>query len=106
MKQTINELEKKLKELSDKSLNFTKAMDALALIGFEDAEKKRTMIDDLRQMEHKVDEKRQNVIDAISALQKCCTHVHPDGKTAFHYSGDDSHYTYERCDICGTEQKT
>jgi hypothetical protein len=105
MKETVKELEKKLKELSDKSINFIKAMDALALIGFEDVEKKRKMIDDLRQMEHKVGEKRQNVIDAIGALQKVCTHTYPDGKSAFRGNGNDSHYSYEKCEICGKEEK-
>ncbi len=105
MKETVAELGKKLKELSSTSTNFIKAMDALALIKFEDTEKKRTMIDELRQMEYKVGKERQNVIDAISALQKCCTHKNPDGTSAFRDSGNDSHYSYEKCEICGYEQK-
>jgi hypothetical protein len=105
MKETINELNKKFEILSTQSLNLIKAMDALALIKFEDTEKKRTMIDELRQMEHKIGKERQNVIDAISALQKVCTHTHPDGKSAFISSGNDSHYSYEKCSICGKEEK-
>ena len=106
MKETIKELEKKLEELGNKSMNFIKAMDSLALIKFDDTEKKRTMINDIRDMYHKNEEDRQLVIDAISALQKVCTHKHPDGKDAYHYSGHDSHYSYEKCDICGKEQST
>ena len=106
MKETIKELEKKLEELGNKSMNFIKAMDSLALIKFDDTEKKRTMINDLRDMYHKNEEDRQLVIDAISALQKVCTHKHPDGKDAYHYSGHDSHYSYEKCEFCGKEQST
>ena len=83
MKETIKELEKKLEELGNKSMNFIKAMDSLALIKFDDTEKKRTMINDIRDMYHKNEEDRQLVIDAISALQKVCTHKHPDGKDAY-----------------------
>ena len=79
MKETIKELEKKLEELGNKSMNFIKAMDSLALIKFDDTEKKRTMINDIRDMYHKNEEDRQLVIDAISALQKVSTHIHPDG---------------------------
>ena len=106
MKETIKELEKKLEELGNKSMNFIKAMDSLALIKFDDTEKKRTMINDIRDMYHKNEEDRQLVIDAISALQKVCTHKHPDGKDAYHYSGHDSHYSYEKCEFCGKEQST
>jgi len=106
MKETIGELEKKLEELSNKSMNFIKAMDSLALIKFDNTEKKRSVISDIRDMYHKAEEERQLVIDAISALRKVCTHVNPDGSNAYHYSGHDSHYSYERCDICGKEQST
>ncbi len=105
MKETVKELERKFEELSKTCLNLIKAMDALALIKFEDIEKKRTMIDELRQMEHKVGEERQIVLDAISALQKVCNHKYPDGKSAFINSGNDSHYSYEKCEICGKEEK-
>jgi Holliday junction resolvasome RuvABC DNA-binding subunit len=106
MKETINELEKKLTELSEKCGHIDKAMNSIALIDFEDKEKKRSMIDDLRQLGYKFNKERQNVIDAISALQKVCTHTNPDGSNAYHYCGHDSHYSYERCDICGKEQST
>jgi hypothetical protein len=106
MKETIKELEKKLEELSKTFMNFIKVMDNLALIKFDDTEKKRSMISDIRKMYHKTEEDRQLVIDAISALQKVCTHTNPDGSNAYHYNGNDSHYSYEKCDICGKEQKT
>jgi len=106
MKETVKELEKKFEELSKTCLNLSKAMDSIALVKFEDTEKKRTMIDELRQMEHKISEERQKVLDAISALQKVCSHTYPDGKLAFRYSGDDSHYSYEKCEICGIEEKS
>lgn len=105
MKETVLELNKKLKELSSTSTNFIKAMDALALIKFEDTEKKRTMIEELRQMERKVGEERQNVIDAISALQKVCSYKHSNGNDVFYSSDNDSHYSYVKCDICGKEEK-
>jgi|ERR1035437_8766286 hypothetical protein len=106
MKETVDELNKKLTELSEKCNNIDKAMNSLALIKFEDKEKKRLMINDLRTISHKGEENRQLVIDAISALQKVCTHKHPDGKDAYRYSGHDSHYSYEKCDFCGKEQST
>jgi hypothetical protein len=105
MKETVDELNKKFEELSKTCLNLSKAMDSIALVKFEDTEKKRTMIEELRQMEHKISEERQIVLNAISALQKVCTHTRPDGKSAFYSSGNDSHYSYEKCDICGKEEK-
>jgi hypothetical protein len=105
MKETVAELNKKFEEISKQSLNLIKAMDSLSIIKFEDIEKKRTMIDSLRQMEHKVSEERQNIIDAISALQKVCVHKLSNGADAFHSSGHDSHYSYEKCEICGKEEK-
>lgn len=56
MKETIGELEKKLEELSNKSMNFIKAMDSLALIKFDNTEKKRSVISDIRDMYHKAEE--------------------------------------------------
>lgn len=106
MTKIVRELEEKFEGLSKQSLNLIKAMDALALIKFEDTEKKRTMIEELRQMEHKIGEERQNVLDAISALQKVCTHKLGDGSNAFRDSGNDSHYSYEKCCLCNKEQKS
>jgi hypothetical protein len=105
MKETVDELNKKFEELSKTSLNLSKAMDSIALVKFEDTEKKRTMIDELRQMHNVIIEDRQKVLNAISALQKVCTHKTPDGKDAFRSSGNDSHYSYEKCEICGKEEK-
>ena len=104
MIKVIEELKKKLEILSEQCTNFVKAMDSLALIKFDNTEKKRKMIEDVRQMYQKAEEHRQLVIDAIGALQKVCTHTNPDGSNAYHYSGHDSHYSYERCDICGKKQ--
>lgn len=98
MTKIVRELEDKFEELSKQSLNLIKAMDALALIKFEDTEKKRTTIEELRQMKNKVGEERQNVIDA---LQKVCTHKLGDGSTAFRSSNHDS---YERCCLCNKER--
>jgi hypothetical protein len=106
MKETIIELNKKLEEFSEKCNNIDKAMNSFALIDFKDKEKKRSMIDDLRTISHKAEEDRQLVIDAISALQKVCTHTNPDGSNAYRYNGHDSHYSYEKCDFCGKEQST
>jgi uncharacterized protein YoxC len=103
MIEIIEELKKRLKEVSSTSTNLIKAIDALALVKFEDTEKKRSMIDDIRQMYHKVEEERQKVIDAISALQEVCTHTDADGKSAFRDSGHNSHYSYEKCELCGYE---
>ena len=50
MKETIKELEKKLEELGNKSMNFIKAMDSLALIKFDDTEKKRSIEDENRRI--------------------------------------------------------
>ena len=106
MKETIVELGKRLEELSEKCNNIDKAMNSLALIDFNDKEKKRSMIDDLRQLGYKFNKKRENVIDAISALQKVCDHIYPNGNNAYHYCGHDSHHSYEKCDFCGKEQQT
>jgi hypothetical protein len=103
MKETVSELKKKLEVLTEQCTNFIKAMDSLALIKFDNTEKKRKMIEDVRQMYHKAEEHRQLVIDAISALQKLCDHKYQDGKSAFRDSGNDSHYSYKKCEICGYE---
>ena len=51
-------------------------------------------------------EKKINLIDdAVDAFQKVCDHKHPDGSDAFDISGNDSHYTYYKCEICGYEIK-
>lgn len=105
MKETMIELNKKFEELSKQSLNLIKAMDSLALIKFDDTEKKRTMIEELRQMNYKVYGERQKIIDAINALQKVCEHQLSNGKSAFRSNGNDSHYSYEKCEICGYEEK-
>jgi hypothetical protein len=105
MKETVTELEKKLKILSEQCTNFIKAMDCLALIKFDNTEKKRKMIEDVRQMYHETEEHRQLVMNAIDAFQKICDHKYPDGKTAFKSSGHDSHYSYDKCEICGKEIK-
>ena len=54
MTKIVRELEDKFEELSKQSLNLIKAMDALALIKFEDTEKKRTTIEELRQMKFRL----------------------------------------------------
>ena len=105
MIKVIEELKKKLEILSEQCTNFVKAMDSLALIKFDNPEKKRKMIEDVRQMYQKAEEHRQLVIDAIGALQKVCDHKYPDGKSAFRDSGNDSHYSYEKCEICGYQEK-
>jgi len=101
MKETIEELNKRLEELSKKCANLEKAVVSLVMIEFEDHEKKRSMIDDIRQMVRKTSKEKQAVIDAINALQKVCSHTRPDGKSALVDCGNDSHYSYEKCDICG-----
>jgi hypothetical protein len=30
-----------------------------------------------------------------------CTHTHPDGRIALVYHGNDSHYDYDKCELCG-----
>ena len=105
MKETVTELEKKLEILGEQCTNFIKAMDSLALIKFDNIEKKRRMIEDVRQMYHETENHKQLVIDAIGALQKVCDHKYPDGKSAFRDSGNDSHYSYEKCEICGYQEK-
>ena len=104
MKETVKELNEKFKQLSEKYSYIDKAMDNLSLIDFDDHEKKRSMIDDLRQKGKKIQTERQNILNALTALEKICTHINPDGKSAFHGSGNDSHYSYEKCEICGKEE--
>jgi len=103
MKETINELSKKADELCKTETMYRTAMDAMATV---DIPSKREAIEELRKKRKEASDQLENVRKAIRALQEVCTHVTPEGRNAFRYSGNDSHYTYETCDICGTEQKT
>lgn len=105
MKETVTELNKRFEELSKKCSNYEKAVVSLVVIEFEDHEKKRSMIDDIRQLVRKTSKERQAVLDAIDALQKVCEHTFPDGKSAFCDNGNDSHYSYQKCEICGINEK-
>ena len=103
MKETIIELNKKLEDLGKKYLHFDKAMDAMAEL--DNFEGKREMIDRIRTMRNKCGDQKQAVLDAISALQQVCEHRLADGSSAYKSSGNDSHYSYEKCEICGDEIK-
>ena len=106
MKDTINQLEIKFKELSEKSKRLDDAMDAMTVVDFDEVDTKRQLIDNIRKQLNKAQKQRQAVLDAISALQEVCEHQNSDGSSAFRHSGNDSHYSYEKCGICGKEIKT
>jgi hypothetical protein len=98
MKETIVELNKKFDDYNKKYNHFDRAMDALATL--DDFDGKREMIDKIRTMRNNMLDKRQAVLDAISALQEVCEHRLADGSSAYLPDGNDSHYDYERCSIC------
>lgn len=103
MKEVIKELNQKYEKVNETRMNFERAIDALAKIN--DFEGKREMIDKIRTMRDIVDKERDDIWKAISALQKVCNHKKPDGSDAYTYNGHDSHYNYEKCTICGHEEK-
>jgi ferritin len=103
MKNTVIELNKKFEIISEKNLQCDKAMDALAKL--DEFEGKRKMIDEIRQIRNKYFEERQTIMDAITALRKVCEHKNDNGTDAFINSGSDSHYSYEKCGICGKTEK-
>jgi uncharacterized coiled-coil DUF342 family protein len=103
MKEIIDELEKKFKEYCNLENDYQKAMDMLAHLDFDN---KSNVIDDLREKRNNVDTRMHEYFNAIQALRKVCPHTNSEGGTAFHHSGHDSHYSYEKCGICGEERKT
>lgn len=102
MKEVIEELDKKFKEYCDIERDYQAAMDALSHLEFNN---KIVVIDDLRQRRNATDEKMKEYYQAILALRKVCPHKLPDGNSAYRYTGNDSHYDYEKCIICGDEIK-
>ena len=103
MKETIDQLSKRAGELNNTVTQYRTAMDVMEKI---DIPIKEEAVDALRQKEKEISKQLYAIRDAISTLQKVCTHVTPEGHSAFRYAYSDSHYTYEICDICGTEIKT
>ena len=47
--------------------------------------------------------RRKVIDDAISALQKTCSHTDEKGKSTYVYDSHDSHKTYYKCTICNKE---
>ena len=50
---------------------------------------------------NELEERLTKVKTAIQALQDVCTHRLEDGKSAYEYSGHNSHKNYHTCSICG-----
>jgi len=101
MKEIIKKLEKRFEELSEKYVNVLKAMDSISLVDFDDHEQKRRIIEDLRQKHQNFGEEKQNLLNAIRALRKVCTHTNPDGSNAYCKTNNN----YAKCEICGKEIK-
>lgn len=47
----------------------------------------------------------KNIDAVINSYRKVCKHVNDDGSNAFVLEGNDSHYTYYTCSICGETEK-
>lgn len=103
MKEVIEELNKKFHYYCDIERDYQIAMDALAELEFDN---KQTVIDGLRQRRNKADKTMKNYYRAVQALQKVCPHKLEDGRSAFYDTGNDSHYDYETCKICGFKMGT
>lgn len=59
----------------------------------------------LQEKEKATREVLNRITEAINALQNVCDHKNPDGSGAFEYEGNDSHYDYVICSICGKTEK-
>jgi aspartate ammonia-lyase len=103
MREVISELTKRQIECRETSTHLIEAMDALAVIRFEDVEKKRQMIEELRQMNYAVTGEGQKVLDAIHALRDVCKHTLENGDSAFTETIEEMGYRYAKCEICGKE---
>lgn len=102
MKKTIEELNRNFAKYRGLSIDHKKAIDSLATLEIEN---KSSVIDELRKKAKAAEDKAMEFMHAVAALQKVCTHNNPDGTSAFRSSGNDSHYSYEKCEICGYEIK-
>lgn len=95
-KNIIKELDKKFNEYCNIERDYQTAMDSLARLDFE---KKREVIDTLRQERNNADNKMKEYYQAIIALRKVCTHMLPNNFPAFKTVGEN----LEVCSICGYE---
>lgn len=50
-----------------------------------------------------IDRRRKDILDAISSLQKVCTHTNEEGKSTYIYESHDSHKTFYKCTKCGKQ---
>jgi len=103
MKEVIDELSKRANKICKTAEEYRTAVCAMEKI---EVPNKQKVISALKKKEDDACNELCSVRDAIYALQRVCSHVHPDGRSAFRYASHDSHYSYEVCDICGTEVKT
>jgi hypothetical protein len=55
----------------------------------------------LRQRIEALNKELLEVSTALKVISEMCTHTHPDGRIALVYHGNDSHYDYDKCELCG-----
>lgn len=65
----------------------------------------KALLKKLRANKKELKEELIKVDKAIDALKAVCKHELPDGKDAYEYYGNDSHYDYYSCSICSDKQK-
>ena len=62
-------------------------------------------IRNLESRKNVINEELKKIEKAIASLRDICTHQSEDGKDEYTYEGHDSHYSYEKCNICGQTRK-
>jgi hypothetical protein len=97
MKEAILELNKQLEDFRSSRQHCNDAINGLQKV--DDFPGRYQVIVTLTTKTNELSDKIKAITDAIVALQNVCSH--PEWAS----SGNDSHYSYEKCTVCGFETK-